>query len=185
MAALVFALFIPRRYSGRHEGDRRMTRLEQARWLALAVPAALLAGALGSQYVGGLYPCEMCHWQRWPHYAAVAIALLAFAARGLMPDRGRSLVWLAALAIIVSGLIGVYHAGVEADVFEGFTSCAVDAGSSGDMLADIMAKPLVQCDQVQWSFLGISLAGWNAIISLASGLLILWLSLKKPRATLR
>ena len=52
-----------------------------ARALALFVPAALMAGALGAQFIGGLYPCEMCHWQRWPHYAAIAIALLAFAVR--------------------------------------------------------------------------------------------------------
>jgi disulfide bond formation protein DsbB len=147
------------------------------------VPAALLAGALGSQYLGGLHPCEMCHWQRWPHYAAVALALVAFAMRGAA-DRGRSFVWLAALAILTSGAIGVYHAGVEAGIFEGLTQCTATAaaGSSADILADIMANPLVRCDQVQFSFLGISMAGWNAIVSIGSALVILWLSLKRPRA---
>ncbi|MDB5689971.1 MAG: hypothetical protein JWL91_1847, partial [Sphingomonas bacterium] len=57
-----------------------MTSFEKARLLALAGPAALLAGALGSQYLGGLFPCEMCHWQRWPHYAAIVVAIAAFAA---------------------------------------------------------------------------------------------------------
>ena len=147
------------------------------------MPAALLAGALGSQYLGGLHPCEMCHWQRWPHYAAVALALVAFAMRGAA-DRGRSFVWLAALAILTSGAIGVYHAGVEAGIFEGLTQCTATAaaGSSADILADIMANPLVRCDQVQFSFLGISMAGWNAIVSIGSALVILWLSLKRPRA---
>ena len=160
-----------------------MTDLGRARLLALAVPAALLAGALGSQYVGGLYPCEMCHWQRWPHYAALALALLSFAMRG-QPDRGRSFVWLAALAIFTSGAIGVYHAGVEAGIFEGLTTCsaALSGGSSADILADIMATPLVRCDQIQWSFLGISMAGWNAILSIGSALVISWLSLRRPRA---
>ena len=160
-----------------------MTSLEKARWLALLVPAALLAGALGSQYYGGLYPCEMCHWQRWPHYAALALALLSFAMRG-QPDRGRSFVWLAALAIFTSGAIGVYHAGVEAGIFEGLTTCsaALSGGSSADILADIMATPLVRCDQIQWSFLGISMAGWNAILSIGSALVISWLSLRRPRA---
>ena len=144
---------------------------------------ALLAGALGSQYLGGLFPCEMCHWQRWPHYAAVALALGAFALRRA-PDRGRSLVWLAALAIATSGLIGVYHAGVEAGLFEGFTQCTTVAagGSTDDILKDIMATPFVRCDQVQFEFLGVSMAGWNAIISLTAALVILWLSLKKPRS---
>ena len=160
-----------------------MTSLEKARWLALLVPAALLAGALGSQYYGGLYPCEMCHWQRWPHYAALALALLSFAMRG-QPDRGRSFVWLAALAIFTSGAIGVYHAGVEAGIFEGLTTCsaALSGGSSADILADIMATPLVRCDQIQWSFLGISMAGWNAILSIGSASVISWLSIRRPRA---
>lgn len=160
-----------------------MTSLGQARLIALLVPAALLAGALGSQYLGGLHPCEMCHWQRWPHMAAVALAILSFALKGRMPDRGRSLVWLAALAILLSGLIGVYHAGVEAGVFEGLTQCSANSasGSADDILADIMATPLVRCDQVQWAWLGISMAGWNAIISIASALVILWLSLRRPQ----
>ena len=159
-----------------------MTGLEKARLLALLVPAALLAGALGSQYLGGLYPCEMCHWQRWPHYAALTLAIAAFAAHGL-PDRGRSFVWLAALAIMTSGAIGAYHAGVEIGIFEGLTQCSTGpgGGSSADILADIMNTPLVRCDQVQFSFLGVSMAGWNAILSLASALLILWLSLRTPR----
>ena len=159
-----------------------MTSLEKARLLALAVPAALLAGALGSQYIGGLHPCEMCHWQRWPHYAAVALALVSFAMRG-SPDPGRSMVWLAALAILTSGLIGVYHAGVELKIFEGITQCSSTGGggSSADVLADIMAAPLIRCDQVQFTFLGISMAGWNAILSISAALLILWLSLRRPR----
>ena len=159
-----------------------MTSLDKARALALAVPAALLAGALGSQYLGGLHPCEMCHWQRWPHYAAVLLALVAFAMRG-STDRGRSFVWLAALAILTSGLIGAYHAGVELGVFEGFTQCTSTAlsGSTQDILKDIMATPLIRCDQVQFEFLGISMAGWNAILSTAAALTILWLSLRRPR----
>ena len=159
-----------------------MTGLDKARLLALLVPGALLAGALGSQYIGGLYPCEMCHWQRWGHYAAVAFALGSFAMRG-SADRGRSFVWLAALAILSSGITGVYHSGVEAGIFEGLTQCSSSgaSGSTADILADIMKTPLIRCDQIQWSFLGISMAGWNAILSLGAGALILWLSLKRPR----
>ena len=114
---------------------------------------------------------------------AVALALLSFAMRG-QPDRGRSFVWLAALAIFTSGAIGVYHAGVEAGIFEGLTTCsaALSGGSSADILADIMATPLVRCDQIQWSFLGISMAGWNAILSIGSASVISWLSLRRPRA---
>lgn len=159
----------------------RLTPLGLARLLSLAVPAALLAGAYGSQHIGGLAPCEMCYWQRWGHWAALAFAIVSLAAAARLPDRGRSFVWLAGLGILTSGLIGAYHAGVEAGVFEGFTQCAsVAGGSGGDLLAEIMAAPLVRCDEVQWELFGISMAGWNAILSVSSALVILWLSLKKP-----
>ena len=149
-----------------------------ARLIALLLPLALLGGALGSQYVGGLNPCEMCYWQRWPHAAAILLAALAFTAPA-DSRRSRMLTLLAAAAIAVSGAIGVYHAGVEAKIFEGFTTCtAVGAGSSGDLLKQITQAPIVRCDQVQWAFLGISMAGWNAILSLGGAAAILLLSLR-------
>ena len=160
-----------------------MTSLDKARALAIAVPAALLAGAYGSEYWGGLYPCEMCWWQRYAHFVGLVFALLSFALRGF-PDRGRSLVWLAALAILTSGGIGAYHAGVEAGIFEGFTQCtySTSAGLSSEELDKaIMAAPIVRSDDVQFSFLGISMAGWNAILSISAALLVLWLSLRRPR----
>ena len=158
--------------------------LGAAKALALLIPAALLAGAYGSQYLGGLAPCEMCYWQRWPHMAAVALALAAFLLSRL-PDRGRSFVWLAALAILISGGIGLYHAGVEAGIFAGVTACSSGAtagnGSAEDLLNSVMSRPMIRCDEIQFKFLGISMAGWNAIISIAGALSILWLSLKRPR----
>lgn len=153
-----------------------------AKALALLVPAALLAGAFGSEIWGGLFPCEMCWWQRYAHLAALAFAIVAILA-GRMPDRGRSFVWLAALAILASGAIGVYHAGVELDYFEGFTQCTAPlvGGSTEDLLKAVLNATMVRCDDVQWSLFGISMAGWNAILSLASALVILWLSVRKPR----
>ena len=161
-------------------GDRT-SPLALAKALALLVPAALLAGAFAFEHLGGYYPCEMCWWQRWAHMAALAFALVAVAGGARLPDRGRSFVWLAALAVLTSGLIGAYHAGVEADIFEGFTQCtaAGGGGSTEDVLNRIMNAPMVRCDEVQWQLLGISMAGWNAILSLAAALTILWLSLKR------
>ncbi len=154
-----------------------------ARLIALLLPIALLGGALGSQYFGGLHPCEMCYWQRWPHAAAILLAVLAFTAPA-ESGRSRSLTLLAALAIAVSGAIGVYHAGVEAKIFEGFTQCtATGKGLTGaDMLRQITHAPLVRCDEVQFRFLGISMAGWNAILSLGGAALILILNLRSKRA---
>ena len=150
-----------------------------ARWIALLLPLALLGGALGSQYVGGLVPCEMCYWQRWPHGAAILLAGLAFTGPA-GSRRSRTLTLLAALAIAVSGLIGVYHAGVELGIFEGLTTCAAGASgaTSADLLDQIMKTPLVRCDQVQFEFLGISMAGWNAILSLGGAALVALLALK-------
>ena len=143
----------------------------------------LLGGALGSQYLGGLYPCEMCYWQRWPHGAAILLAGLAFTAPAAS-GRSRALTLLAALAIAISGAIGVYHAGVELGIFEGITTCAstAKAASTADLLKAIMKTPLVRCDQVQFAFLGISMAGWNAILSLGGAAVIAWLSLNRRPA---
>ncbi|HEX8446317.1 MAG TPA: disulfide bond formation protein B [Sphingomonas sp.] len=146
--------------------------------MALFVPALALGGALGSQYWGGLYPCEMCHWQRWPHYDALAMTVLAF-----LTGTGRftrPLVLLAGLAIFVSGAIGLFHAGVEYHWWEGFTTCTTLArgGPSTDVLAQILAAPLVRCDQAQWTLFGISLAGFNALLSIPAAIAIWVLCLK-------
>ncbi len=159
----------------------RMTTLSRARLIAILVPNALLWGAIGSQYIGHLVPCEMCMWQRWPHIAAIALALVAILLRG-NPPASRGFTALAALAILVSGGIGVYHAGVEYHWWQGLTACTAPVLSgTGDVLAQIMAAPLVRCDQAQWTLLGISLAGWNAIVSGVSGLSILWLITRPVR----
>ena len=156
-------------------------RLDAARWLALLVPLGLMAGALGSQFLGGLFPCEMCHWQRWPHYAAVVLAALAF-----VPGTPRKLlVALAGFAIAVSGVIGVLHAGVEYGWWEGFTACTSTVtgggGSTADLMKRIMAAPLIRCDRPQWTFLHISLAGFNALFSLSAALAIAVLLARKDR----
>ena len=154
-----------------------------ARLIALLLPAALLAGAFGSQYLGGLSPCEMCWWQRYPHMAAVVLAALAFTSAA-PSRRSQMFTLLAALAIAVSGAIGVYHAGVELKIFEGFTTCTATSsgGSTADLFKQIAGAPLIRCDQVQWSFLGISMAGWNAILSLGGAAVIAVLALRKARA---
>src|SRR5215203_342705 len=154
-----------------------------ARLIALLLPLTLLGGALGSQYPGGLHPCEMCYWQRWPHAAAIALAVAAFTAPA-DAQRSRVLTGLAAVAIAISGAIGIYHAGVEAGIFQGFTTCTAlsSGGSTADVLKQITHAPLVRCDQVQFRFLGISMAGWNAILSVGGASLIGFLLVRERRA---
>ncbi|HET8612513.1 MAG TPA: disulfide bond formation protein B, partial [Sphingomonas sp.] len=144
------------------------------------VPCALLGGALLSQYVGGLVPCEMCMWQRWPHLAAICLAFIAILlALGGGPRAARAFV---ALAVIVSGAIGVFHAGVEYHWWRGPAACTAPAfsGSAQDVLAQVMAAPVIRCDAPQWTLFGVSLAGFNAIFSIGFGILILWLNRFRP-----
>src|SRR3954452_15186602 len=106
----------------------RLSAPAAARLIALLLPLTLLAGAFGSQYLGGLTPCEMCWWQRYPHIAAIVLAALAFTRPADAP-RARALTLLAAAAIAISGAIGFYHAGVELKIFEGFTTCTATAST--------------------------------------------------------
>jgi disulfide bond formation protein DsbB len=159
-----------------------MTKNEEiARAIALLLPAFLLLGALGSQYLGGLYPCEMCHWQRWPHYSAVLIAGSTF----FVPGRSlrASLVIIAGLLIGLSGLIAIAHAGVEYHWWNGFTACTTTVSMAGttaaERLAAIMNAPMVRCDSPQWKLFGISLAGFNALFSLVGTFTIFALMRKK------
>lgn len=150
-----------------------MPGLGRARMLALVVSVSLLGGAYVSQYWGGLFPCEMCWWQRYGHMAAIPLVLLAFLTRR---HRGASamLTLVAGIALLSSGVIGLFHAGVEYGWWEGFTTCSsMPAASSGaDALSQIMATPITRCDVAPWSFAGISLAGFNGVLSTGAALAI-------------
>ncbi|MGN6154503.1 MAG: disulfide bond formation protein B [Sphingomicrobium sp.] len=168
---------------GHSDGSSPLSRAEIGRLIALLLPIGLLGGAYAFQYLGGLYPCEMCWWQRYPHAIAILLAALAFTGPA-RSQRSRTLTLLAAIAIAVSGLIAVYHAGVELKIFAGFTTCTstAKAASTAELLKQLMKVPLIRCDQVQWSLFGISLAGWNAIFSLGGAAAIAWLTLSGRRA---
>lgn len=125
--------------------------------------AALLAGAFAFQYIGGLAPCQLCLSQRWPHAAAVVIGVVA------LTSGWRGLAWLGVLAALATAAIGVFHVGVEQKWWEGLASCTagtIEGISASDLLnpdADVAAP--VRCDAIAWSLFGISMAGWNVIIS--------------------
>ena len=148
-----------------------------ARVLALLTPAVLLGGAYLSQYGFGLYPCEMCWWQRYAHFVALALALAAWAR-----PQAVVLTALAAAAIAVAGLIGGFHAGVEYGWWQGLTACTTTvAAGSADPLDAIMNAPLVRCDVAPWSLMGISLAGWNFLFSMGATLAIFLLLARAQR----
>lgn len=150
-----------------------MTRLT-ASLLAALGSAALLAGAFAFQYIGGLAPCHLCILQRWPHAAAVAIGMLMVIFRQGIAMR--LLPWAGALAALITAGYGAYHTGVERRWWQGPTTCTagdVSSLSAADLLAQIQAAPVVQCDQVAWAMAGLSMASWNMLASLA--LAGLWL----------
>ena len=157
--------------------------LAKARALALLAPIVMLAGAYAFQYVGGLHPCEMCWWQRYAHFAAIPLALVAYGVRGRACISGL-FAGFAGIAVGVSGLIGLFHAGVEYGWWEGLTTCSTSpaGGSATDLLNQIMASPITRCDVAPWHMFGISMAGYNGLLSSAAALAILALLLKARKA---
>ena len=144
--------------------------------LAAGGSAALLIGAFAFRALG-YAPCKLCLWQRWPHAIAVVIGLAALAVPG------RALPYLGAFAALATALIGLYHTGVERGLFEGPTTCTsgpVTGISAEELLNQIMAAPLTRCDEVAWSFLSLSMASWNALLSLA--LAGLWIAAARRSA---
>ncbi|MGF1552905.1 MAG: disulfide bond formation protein B [Paracoccaceae bacterium] len=139
--------------------------------LAAAGSAALLLAAFGFQLFGGLVPCELCVWQRWPHALAVGVGVLGIT---VLWRRRRVLSGLGAGLMAVSVAIAATHVGVEQGLWASPGGCdapAPGAKSAEDLMAEIMEAPLVRCDAVAWSFLGLSMAAWNGLASLGLGAL--------------
>ncbi len=131
--------------------------------------AALLLGAWIFQYFG-FPPCQMCIWQRWPHGVAIAIGAIAILRFHL------SLALLGALATTITGMIGIYHSGVERDFWKGPATCGgadISGVSTDQLLARIMEAPLVRCNEIAWQMLGVTMPNLNAAFSLA--LAAVWL----------
>jgi len=152
-----------------------MTRQATTLLLTLASVAIILS-AWGFQYIGGYPPCKMCYWQRYPHFAAIAIGALALA------TKQRLFAWLGATAMLATGGIGVFHSGVERKLWDGPSSCSSSSiqGLSTDELFDqIMSAPLVRCDEIPWEMFGLTMANLNALGSFAFAAGWIWAALKK------
>ena len=138
----------------------------------------LLIGALLFQYVGDMAPCKMCYWQRYPHVGAIIIAgIILITGIGVFAVLGL-------LSALITAGVGGFHAGVERGWWEGPQSCtstSIDNLSTEELLAQIMSAPMVRCDEIPWQMFGLSMAGWNMVVSIC--LAVLWtIAIKQQRA---
>jgi disulfide bond formation protein DsbB len=144
-----------------------------------AIAAATLMGAWFFQLVLDIRPCPLCLEQRYAYYLAVPLgALVAFAA---VKDAPRALIYaglaILALAALYNAGLGAYHAGVEWGFWPGPTECTgpvLDLGKAGSLFDNLDKVKVIRCDEVQWRFLGLSLAGYNVLISLLMAALAAW-----------
>lgn len=155
-----------------------MTALKNFALSKPALFASILGGltllaAFVSEYGFGLHPCEMCWWQRYPYMIAL-IVTAGFTLAG--KDDHASLLWLLCLLFAGNAVIAGFHVGVEQKWWQGITTCAAGGGVSSveDMLKAIKEAALVRCDEIQFSLFGISMAGYNFLITLSLAGFTLW-----------
>jgi len=159
-----------------------MSRARLIPLLLLVASAIVVGGAWLSQLVGGLQPCELCLYQRWPYYAVIVVAVVAATAgnSGLT----RAGIVICALAFLIGAGLAFYHVGVEQHWFAGPSACTSTIGGANsveELRRRLLDQQPVLCDQVQWSLFGISLAGWNFFASLALLAFSVWVLFRSPR----
>lgn len=136
-------------------------------YLLLVASTALLLGAYGFELIGGLAPCKLCYYQRIPHVAAVVLSIIAL----LRPARYREILPLLVLVYAFSTGLGIYHTGIEWRWWPGPGSCSAPGGWGGanatieELMTQLSTTPVVRCDVAPWTLFGLSLAGYNALIS--------------------
>jgi disulfide bond formation protein DsbB len=151
---------------------------DRAPLFVLVASIAVLGAAFAFQYIGGLAPCELCYWQRWPYGATIVLAAVAIFA----PRAERPHLFLCAAIFLVGAGIGLYHVGVEQHWVAGPQACS--GGPSGaatieELRRRLEATPVVRCDEPAWTLFGVSMAGYNALISLALAAFSLAAALRK------
>ncbi len=144
------------------------------------VAAAMLASAFAFEHLGGLHPCVLCWWQRYAWMAACVLAAIAWL--GGATRMGAFMTALAALATLTGAAIALYHVGVEQAWWEGTAECGTPFDgemTTEERLKRLLGQPVIRCDQIAWSMLGISMAGWNGLIALVTGGLALTTALRQ------
>ena len=154
----------------------RLDRLRLAPPLIVAAGALALGTAFAAQYLGGLRPCILCLYQRYPYGVAIVLGLAGLALAG-RPGALRLVLALAGLAFLASAAIAAFHVGVEQHWWQGTDACAgavVPGLTVEELKAQLLAAPIVRCDEVPWSLFGVSIAGWNLLYASLAGIAALW-----------
>ncbi len=158
-----------------------MERIDPGPGLVLAVSLAVVGTAVASQYLGGLEPCVLCYYQRYPWYAVIALMAVAL----VLPARARGyLLGLAALLFAAGTVLAAYHVGVEHKVFAGPAACGsvtITGQSIEALRAQLAGKPIVRCDQPAWMLFGVSMAGYNLAASAGMAAVAGWLAGRSVR----
>ena len=137
---------------------------------------AVILAAYYFEYIGGLFPCKLCYWQRYPHFLNILIFPLFYF------FSMRSLIFIGTGSMFVSTILAFYHVGVEKKYWQGPNSCSntsIEGLTTDQLLDQIMSSPIVRCDEIAWELFGISMAGWNVLISFCLFLTLLYCYLKK------
>jgi len=163
-------------------GPRIDTRT--AALIVVIAAAGLLAAVFAMQYSGEFAPCHLCLLQRWPHGAVILLGAAAFLP--VVSESGRRvLLLLCAVAFSITGGIGGYHVGVEHSIFTGPTSCRGDitGATIEELRQKLMATPIIRCNEVTWSLFGISLAGYNLLVSTGLAIFSVIMGLRRLKNT--
>lgn len=148
---------------------------------AIMFSISLLGGALGFQYFGGMEPCELCLKQRWVHGIAVGVAMMGMSAAPSSIRRAGSLFILSAALACCAAVAG-FHVGVEQHWWGSSCSVHIQTGLSvEEILKAISRAPVAKCDEIAWQMLGLSMAGWNTILSALAA----WLAFSRAGVTAR
>ena len=137
---------------------------------------AVILAAYYFEYIGGLFPCKLCYWQRYPHFLNILIFPLFYF------FSMRSLIFIGTGSMFVSTILAFYHVGVEKKYWQGPNSCSstsIEGLTTDQLLDQIMSSPIVRCDEIAWELFGISMAGWNVLISFCLFLTLLYCYLEK------
>jgi disulfide bond formation protein DsbB len=138
--------------------------------ITLFLAAGVILTALGFQYIGGYAPCPLCLMQRYAYYASIPLLFVAMALVSEMPRLAAFIFFAVALAFLANTGLAGYHAGVEWKFWPGPETCGTAQAlptSAADLLSGLDKTHVVRCDEAAWTFAGLSMAGWNAVISLA------------------